>query len=275
MERGPLDGESLDLLAGSWRIFQLVRGHRFSTDDLACAWRASLARPSARRLLDLGSGIGSVGLSTLWRVSRAEAGARLWGVEAQEISVGLARRTAAWNGLADRVSFVHADLRDAPHDGLELAGYDLITGSPPYIPPGHGVLSPIPQRAGARIELRGSVYDYCRVARLYLAPGGRFSFVMASGDPRTADAPVAAGLVVVERFEIVFRDGRPPHICVVTCARPDDPTASPAGSSQLVVRDRDGVWTAEYLAFRQAMGAPSLDGRAGDGAPEPAAVTSE
>lgn len=50
---------TFDILAGAWRIFQLRHGHRFSTDDLLTAWAAVRANPEARRLLDLGAGIGS------------------------------------------------------------------------------------------------------------------------------------------------------------------------------------------------------------------------
>jgi tRNA1(Val) A37 N6-methylase TrmN6 len=63
------DAVSRDSLAGGWRIYQLRRGHRFSADDLLTAWAAVEARPEARTLLDLGAGIGSVGL-----VSLAKAG---------------------------------------------------------------------------------------------------------------------------------------------------------------------------------------------------------
>ena len=86
-------GESLDYLVGDWRIFQLQRGHRFSTDDLVTAWRASKAVPEALRYLDLGCGIGSVGMSTLHHLP---AEARLTGIEAQEVSVDLARRSVAY-----------------------------------------------------------------------------------------------------------------------------------------------------------------------------------
>src|SRR5690606_10536143 len=125
--------ESLDRLVGDWHILQLKRGHRFSTDDLVCAWRATLAVPHARRLLDLGCGIGSVGLSALHRLP---ADATLVGVEAQDVSIGLARRTVARNGLSDRVRLVHGDLRDPGVLDADLVGdgFDLITGSPPYIP---------------------------------------------------------------------------------------------------------------------------------------------
>ena len=57
---------TLDILAGDWRIFQLRAGHRFSADDLLTAWTAVRANPTARQVLDLGAGIGSVGLLALW-----------------------------------------------------------------------------------------------------------------------------------------------------------------------------------------------------------------
>ena len=39
----PGEGESLDMLSGEWRIFQRKDGHRYSTDDLLCAWFACRA----------------------------------------------------------------------------------------------------------------------------------------------------------------------------------------------------------------------------------------
>ncbi|MEQ1570935.1 MAG: methyltransferase [Myxococcota bacterium] len=198
-----MEPETLDKLIGPWKVHQLRRGHRFSTDDLVTAWRASRARPDARRLLDLGCGIGSVGLSTLYHLGPE---ATLVGVEVQELSADLARRTVETNGLADRAHIVNADLRTV--ELPEGPVFDLITGSPPYVPVGTGLISSHPQRAGARIELKGSVFDYCAAAARWLAPGGRFCFVMMADDPRTEAAPVAAGLAVVERWEYVF--GRAP-----------------------------------------------------------------
>lgn len=250
--------ETADRLVGSWRVLQLRRGHRFSTDDLVTAYRGSEARPHARRLLDLGCGIGSVGLSALHRVSEARARAgldapSLVGVEVQEISAELARRSVVANGLAERVRIVHGDLR-AP-DVLEPhERFDLVTGSPPYIPLGAGAISPHPQRAGARIELRGSVYDYCAAARRFLAEGGRFCFVMAAADPRTEDAPRAHGLTIVERWDYVFRAGAEPLIATLVCAREEDEPDPVRQTGRLVVRGPDGAWTDEYLAFRGEMG---------------------
>ena len=247
---GPNEGESLDHLVGGWRILQLVRGHRFSTDDLVTAWRAHQARPGALRYLDMGCGIGSVGLSTLHHLSPDTT---MIGIEAQEISVGLARRTVAWNDLGGRVKIVHGDLRD-PAVLPEGSAFDLVTGSPPYIPEGKGVLSPIPQRAHARMELRGSVFDYCRAARRWMAPGARFCFVMLAADPRTEEAPLAADLVVTERWDYVFREGRAPHIATLVCARREDLDGTPERrTGTLVVRDSNGTWTEDYMAFRRSV----------------------
>jgi tRNA1Val (adenine37-N6)-methyltransferase len=246
--------ESLDLLAGSWRIFQLKRGHRFSTDDLVTAWRAAENAPDAVRLLDIGCGLGSVGLTTLYRLEKRSGPPRtLVGVEAQQESAAMAKRTVRVNGLSDRVAIHHGDLRDSgvlPED----AKFDLITGSPPYIPLGKGLLSPVPQRAACRIELRGSVYDYCEAARRWLAPGGRFCFVMVAADPRTEDAPVQSGLAVLERYDIYFRDGRDPLICTMVCGHAEEFPEVERRTGRLVVRDLAGEWTPEYYRFRAEMG---------------------
>lgn len=239
--------ETSDHLIGDWSIVQLARGHRFSTDDLAAAWRASLARPEARRLLDLGSGVGSVGLCTLARVHPE---ATLVAVEAQEISVACFRKTLARNGLQERVTSVHGDLRDPD---VVSGEFELITGSPPYVPVGSGVISPHPQKAGARIELRGSVFDYCRAARRWLAPGGRFCFVMLAADPRTEEAPVEAGLQVVERWDYVFGKRREPHIATLVCAHAEEDVPERV-SGRLTVRGPDGEHTPEYRAFQLQMG---------------------
>lgn len=244
----PRPDESLDRLVGDWHILQLRRGHRFSTDDLVCAWRGTLAAPGARRYLDIGCGIGSVAMSALYRLP---ADATVIGVEAQEVSVALARRSVARNGLAGRARILHGDLRDPEVLDAGLR-FELITGSPPYIPLGTGVVSPVPQRAGARMELRGSVYDYCEAAKRWLAPGGRFCFVMAAADARTEDAPLKAGLQVVERFDYVFARGRDPLVCTLICAHAEE-ELGPRAEGRLVIRGPDGEWTDEYLAFREEM----------------------
>ncbi len=259
MGLAPGPDETCDVLAGSWRILQLRRGHRFSTDDLLCAWAAARDLPAGPlRLLDLGAGIGSVGLMVLWR---ADPAARLVMVEAQEVSHRLAMRTVALIGLEDRVEARLGDLRD-PGVLPEAEAWDVVTCSPPYIPQGRGVISPVAQRAGARIELRGDVFDYLRAARRALAPGGRVATVFAASDWRLEGAAAAAGLAPVWRRDVVFRAGKAPTICVMVAVRAEEGPAEARREPPLVLRDDAGRWTGEYLALRRATGAPVPPGAA-------------
>jgi tRNA1(Val) A37 N6-methylase TrmN6 len=236
---------SLDILAGDWRIFQLRAGHRFSADDLLTAWAAVRAQPEARRVLDLGAGLGSVGLLTLWKLSAA---AHLTMVEVQAISHALACRTVVYNGLTARVTLHRQDLRDWPG-----GSFDLITASPPYIPVGQGVQPQHPQKAVARFELHGDVFDYCQAAARSLSAAGVLCFCYAADDARPEPAIAGAGLTLVQKQPVYFRASLPPRMALFTCTWQGSRTDAPA----LVIRDQAGHWTAEYLAMREEMGAPA------------------
>jgi tRNA1(Val) A37 N6-methylase TrmN6 len=246
----PGPDESLDRLVGDWRLFQLQRGHRFSSDDLLTAWTAVQAFPGAKRLLDLGSGIGSVGLMALWHMAPS---ATLRMVEVQEISWRLAERTVALNQLGARVQPTLGDLRD-PDAVPENHAYDLVTGSPPYIPLGKGVVSPHPQRAGARMELKGDIFDYAVAAARSLRrdPLARFCFCHMATDTRPEPAVRAAGLSLLSRQVVVFRQGRAPLIALFTCGWSGE-RIDPA---PLVVRSAEGVRTATYDGLLRSFGAP-------------------
>jgi tRNA1(Val) A37 N6-methylase TrmN6 len=238
-------GETLDRLAGEWWIYQLERGHRYSTDDVLLAWTASRARPAARRVLDLGAGVGSVGLMTLLKLSPAT---RLTCVEILPKSVALLRKTVAANGLGERVDIRPGDLRDG-----ELLGpkerFELITANPPYLPPERALRSPQPQRAAARLTLAGDIFDFCRAAARCLEPDGRFCFCHAAADPRPEAAIAAVELGVLSRQEVIFRSGRPPAIALFACGW----TGERRDPDPLTVRDADGRRTAAYRAVRREL----------------------
>ena len=234
-----------DRIAGHWELFQLADGHRFSTDDQVCAWHGAQRRPHADRLLDLGSGIGSVGLSALHMSGDS---ASLTAIEAQDISVQLFRKTLAHNGLEQRVRSLHGDIRDSTL--LVECDFDLVTGSPPYTPLGRGVVSPHPQRAACRMELRGSVVAYCEAAGRWMSPAGGFCFVMAASDTRSEPAITAAGLRLVERIDYVFRQGKAPTIATFFCVHARAPD-EPRPPRTITVRDAQGQFTPEYEAIRE------------------------
>jgi len=238
--------ESLDQLTKDWWVFQLKKGHRFSTDDVVTAWVAGIARPDAKRLIDIGAGIGSVGLMTL---AFMDASAKTVFVEAQTVSHALCRKSIAYNGLEGRVELRLGDLRDlasAPESGT----FDLVTGSPPYTPVDKGVTSPHPQRAACRMELRGSVFDYCKTAARLLKPDGTFVFVHAAADPRPPKAITAAGLVLNQRRDVIFRAGRKPTISVFLCSFSGEYEVV----EPFVMRTAEGDWGPDRERLRVALG---------------------
>ena len=191
-------GETLDAISGHFRLFQLANGHRFSTDDVLTAWYGTSWCPTARTVLDLGSGLGTVGMMAAWRLP----GARFVTVEAQEASVRLANKSARWNGLLDRYEIRTGDFRD-PAVLRPAEHFDLVLGSPPYFPPGSGVEGDHPQKVACRFELRGNIADYCTVAARHLEGGGVFACVFPVAPieqhERAKAGAKAADLIILRR----------------------------------------------------------------------------
>ena len=247
-------GETLDYLSGRCRIFQYEKGHRYSTDDILVAWQGARCAPLVRRALDLGSGIGSVALTLAWKLP----GATFVTVEAQELSLRLARKSVRYNGLGERFRLLQGDLRDASLLADE-SPFDLVTGSPPYFPPGTALAAESEQAVGARIELLGSVADYARTAARHLAPGGVFAFVFPFAQlSRAEEAIQEAGLVTVNRRDVVFKEGKTPALSLFACWRRSDLPGTFAGFVEppLAIRTADGATTKEYAAVRLSLGIP-------------------
>jgi len=252
-EVGP--DETLDAISGHFRLLQPRDGHRYSTDDVLTAWYGTTWAPSASSVLDLGSGIGSVGMIAAWRLP----GARFVTIEAQAESVRLARRSAAYNGLAGRYDIRLGDFR---HDEALAPDeqFDLVLGSPPYFPPGTGIEGDNPQKIACRFEMRGDIRDYARVAAAHLAPGGLFACVFPDADRRIEEAAHVAELTILRRRPVVFREAEPPLIGLFAMMRRVDLPAHMRDRTwrepPLIIRCVDGSVHPEYAAVKLAVGFP-------------------
>ena len=250
--------ETLDAISGHFRLFQLADGHRFSTDDILTAWYGTSWSPCARRVLDLGSGLGTVAMISAWRLP----GAKLVTVEAQADSVALARKSACYNGLEDRLEIREGDFRSS--DSLPPdEQFDLITGSPPYFPPAAGIQSEHPQKVACRFELRGTIDDYCATAARHLASGGFFACVFPHEAAQLKRVEAAAGksnLVLVRKRPVVFREGDPALVALFGLMRADDLPEWFRGQTwvepELIIRTRAGKIHPEYSAVKLAIGFP-------------------
>ncbi|HXC99912.1 MAG TPA: methyltransferase [Verrucomicrobiae bacterium] len=250
------DGETLDAISGYFRLYQLRNGHRFSTDDVLTAWYGTTWCPSARTVLDLGSGIGSVGMIAAWR----QPGARFVTVEAQARSVELAQKSAAYNGLDERYEIRLGDFRDA---GALRADekFDLVLGSPPYFPVGTGIEGDHPQKIACRFELRGDIADYCRAAAAHLAVGGFFACVFPNEQiERVQKSAHKVGLAIVRRRTVVLKEGEAPLLCLfgmmLADHLPEGFRSQTWDEPSLIIRRKDGSVHPEYSAVKLAIGFP-------------------
>jgi tRNA1(Val) A37 N6-methylase TrmN6 len=242
-----MDEVTIDALTSGWTIAQRAKGHRHSTDDLLTGWYGVEVVPQAQRILDLGAGIGSVGLIALWRSPHAS----LVAIEAQDVSFELLESNISRNHLDARVRAIHGDLRE-----VQLAErFELVTGSPPYWDVSEGVMPADSQKAHARFELRGDVRDYARAARGALAPGGRFVFCFPTVQRERAVAGCHGERLVIERERAVIpRAGAAPLFTLFGCRREEDAGPPPVLEPRHVVRDSNGAPTPMHLAVRAALG---------------------
>jgi tRNA1Val (adenine37-N6)-methyltransferase len=232
----------------SWLIAQRKGGHRHSIDDVLTAWYALSVSPQIEEHLDLGTGIGTVGLLTLFGLGENAA---LTCIEAQEISYRLLQSNIRLNGLRNRVNSMHGDLRELSLNRT----FPLVTGSPPYFPPGAGVLPLDSQKAHARFELRGDVSDYAKAAAAHLADGGWFVLCFPTlQKQRALDGIAAAGLAVVRLRDVIPRETLPALFTVFACRHARDFEGETTTEPPLVVRLASGRLTSEMAGVRRVFG---------------------
>jgi tRNA1Val (adenine37-N6)-methyltransferase len=248
---------TVDGLTSTWSIFQRKKGHRHSTDDLLTGWYALEKLPligrSIDRHLDLGTGIGTVGLLVLSGLPAA----RLTCIEAQDISFRFLLENLRANDVEGRVRPLKGDLREV---SLGDERFPLVTGSPPYFDVAAGIVPADSQKAHARFELRGDVGDYARAAKRHLEPDGLFVFCFPW--PQKARALAAArdaGFAVVAHRDVVPREGLTPLFSLFACRLNEHAANAASQASEeppFVVRHADGTHTPAMHAVRARFGWP-------------------
>lgn len=124
------------------------------------------------RVLDLGTGTGIIPIL----LTAKTEGQSFTGLEIQEESADMARRSVAHNHLEAKVNIVTGDIKEA----AALFGpvsFDVITTNPPYMIGQHGIANPSDTKAIARHEVLCTLDDILQVSAKLLKPKGRFYMV--------------------------------------------------------------------------------------------------
>ena len=157
------------LLGGRVTLMQPRRGYRVAIDAVLLA-AAVEARPTDR-ILDLGAGVGAVGLCLATRVP----GCRIVSIEIQPALAALAERGAGRNGLADRVTtIVHDIALPLPSD---LGLFDHVATNPPYLAAAVADPSPDRSKALATVESSADLRRWLAVATAAAAADGTVTII--------------------------------------------------------------------------------------------------
>ena len=122
--------------------------------------------------LDLGTGTGIIPIL----LEAKTQGEHFTGLEIQEESVDMARRSVDYNQLSHKIDMIQGDLKYASKI-LGASSFDVVTCNPPYMIAEHGLVSGSDAMAIARHEICCTLEDVIREAAQLLRPQGRFYMV--------------------------------------------------------------------------------------------------
>ena len=235
-----LEKERLDDLGRkNYKIIQNPDGFCFGMDAVLLSGYAKVKK--GQRVLDLGTGTGII---PILLEAKTEA-SHLTGLEIQEKSADMARRSVRYNDLEDKISIVTGDIKEAG-SLFGAASFDVVTSNPPYMIGGHGLQNPSMPKTIARHEVLCDLEDVVRAASTVLVPGGYF--YMVHRPFRLAEIITAMTKYQLEpkrmRFVYPYVD-KPANMVLIEAVK--------GGNSQLkveeplIVYNKDGSYTAELL----------------------------
>lgn len=240
MTKGLKPGERLDdLQIRGYRIIQSPGRFCFGMDAVLLSAFAKVKK--GERALDLGTGTGILPIL----LEAKNGGESYTGLEIQEESADMARRSVLYNHLEDRVRIVTGDIREAAAL-FGAASFHVITVNPPYMIGAHGLKNDNEAKYIARHEVLCTLEDVLRESERILPDKGRFYMVhrpfrlaeILSGMSRHRMEPKRMRLVhpyIDKEPNMVLLEG-------VKGANPRMTVEPP-----LVVYNKDGTYTDELL----------------------------
>lgn len=165
-------GERLDdLQLSGYEIIQDPKRFCFGVDAVLLT-NFVRVKPG-ERVLDLGTGTGVIPIL----LEAKTKGAHFTGLEIQEESADMARRSVAHNHLQEKVDIVTGDIKEAA-EIFKSASFDVITTNPPYMLNHHGLKNAGDARTIARHEVLCSLDDILRESASILPESkGRFYMI--------------------------------------------------------------------------------------------------
>ncbi len=165
-------GERLDdLQLSGYEIIQDPKRFCFGVDAVLLTDFVKVKQ--GERVLDLGTGTGVIPIL----LEAKTKGTHFTGLEIQEESADMARRSVAHNHLQEKVDIVTGDIKEAA-EIFKSASFDVITTNPPYMLDQHGLKNAADAKTIARHEVLCTLDDILREsAKILEESKGRFYMI--------------------------------------------------------------------------------------------------
>ncbi len=239
IENPPLNpGERIDdLQRDGLRLIQDPSLFCFGMDAVLLS-AFSAAQPGSR-ILDLCSGNGVIPIL----LSARTTDTKLTGMEIQEKSADLFRRSVEMNGLTDRIEVVCGDVKNAV-SLFGPAGFDVLTCNPPYMIADHGLLNPESAKNVARHEILCTWRDIVEQAAKLLKPKGHFFIVHRPFRLPELFCELCEAGLEPKRMRMVYPFiDREPNMVLIEAVRGGNPRLK--SEPPLIIYESPGVYTKE------------------------------
>ena len=207
---------------------------------------SSYAKIRNRELaLDLGTGTGILPIL----LEAKNEGEHYTGLEIQEESADMARRSVSHNGLEDKIDIVTGDIKEA--SGIfGAASFHVITTNPPYMIGEHGLKNEKEALYIARHEALCTLDDLLRESARLLKPKGRFYMVHRPFRLPEILAKMSAYGIEPKRMRLVYPYiDKEPNMVLLEGLRGGRPRMQV--EPPLIVYQKDGEYTEELMKIYQ------------------------
>ena len=233
-------GERLDdLQIKGYEIIQSPGRFCFGMDAVLLSSFAKVKR--GEMALDLGTGTGILPILT----EAKNEGERYIGLEIQEESADMARRSVLHNHLENKIEMVTGDIKEASTI-FGAASVHVITTNPPYMIGEHGLKNENEALYIARHEALCTLDDILRESARLLKPKGRFYMVHRPFRLPEILAKMAKYGIEPKRMRLVYPHvDKEPNMVLVEGMRGAKPRMQV--EPPLIVYNKDGSYTEELL----------------------------
>lgn len=228
-----------DLHRNGYVIIQDPKRFCFGIDAVILSGFAEVKK--GENVMDLCTGTGIIPIL----LEAKTEGSHFTGLEIQEESVEMARRSVRLNGLEDKVTIDFGDVKNT--EALYRASsFDVVTVNPPYMNEGGGLKNGYSPKTIARHEVLCSLEDVVKAAARLLVPQGRL--YMVHRPHRLTDIMVTLRNHRLEpkrlRFVHSYADREPVMVLVeaVSNGKPMVKVMPP-----LIIYKEDGEYTGEIM----------------------------